>query len=160
MTEPGDEYEKLNETYVIFITENDVLGGGQPIYHIERTIKETGALFGDESHILYVNSQIKDDTVLGRLMHDFSCTKADDMFYPILANRVRYFKEDARGVAIMCKVMEDMRNEAAREAAKLNSIETARELLAMDIMSYEAIAKAVRLLTVDEVKALDERKTV
>ena len=53
-----------------------------------------------------------------------------------------------------------MRNEAAREAAKLNSIETARELLAMDIMSYEAIAKAVRLLTVDEVKALDERKTV
>lgn len=60
----------------------------------------------------------------------------------------------------MCKIMEDMRNEAAREAAKLNSIETARELLAMDIMSYEAIAKAVRLLTVDEVKALDERKTV
>ena len=160
MTEPGDEYEKLNETYVIFITENDVLGGGQPIYHIDRTIKETGALFGDESHILYVNSQIKDNTVLGWLMHDFSCTKADDMFYPILAEKVRYFKEDVKGVAIMCKVMEDMRNEAAREAAKLNSIETARELLAMDIMSYEAIAKAVRLLTVDEVKALDERKTV
>ncbi len=160
VTEPGDEYEKLNETYVIFITENDVLGGGQPIYHIDRTIKETGALFGDESHILYVNSQIKDNTVLGWLMHDFSCTKADDMFYPILAEKVRYFKEDVKGVAIMCKVMEDMRNEAAREAAKLNSIETARELLAMDIMSYEAIAKAVRLLTVDEVKALDERKTV
>ena len=160
VTEPGDEYEKLNETYVIFITENDVLGGGQPIYHIDRTIKETGALFWDESHILYVNSQIKDNTVLGWLMHDFSCTKADDMFYPILAEKVRYFKEDVKGVAIMCKVMEDMRNEAAREAAKLNSIETARELLAMDIMSYEAIAKAVRLLTVDEVKALDERKTV
>lgn len=160
VTEPGDKYEKLNETYVIFITENDVLGGGQPIYHIDRTIKETGALFGDEPHILYVNSQIKDNTVLGRLMHDFSCTKADDMFYPMLAKKVRYFKEDVKGVAIMCKIMEDMRNEAAREAAKLNSIETARELLAMDIMSYEAIAKAVRLLTVDEVKALDERKTV
>ena len=162
VTEPGDEYEKLNETYVIFITENDVLGGGQPIYHIDRTIKETGALFGDESHILYVNSQIKGDTVLGRLMHDFSCTKADDMIYPILANRVRYFKEDAKGVAIMCKVMEDMRNEAAREAARvaarLNSIETARELLTLGKLSYEEIAKAVRLLTVDEVKALDESK--
>ena len=158
VTEPGDEYEKLNETYVIFITENDVLGGGQPIYHIDRAIKETGALFGDESHILYVNSQVKDDTVLGRLMHDFSCTKADDMIYPILANRVRYFKEDAKGVAIMCKVMEDMRNEAAREAARLNSIETARELLTLGKLSYEEIAKAVRLLTVDEVKALDESK--
>ena len=158
VTEPGDEYEKLNETYVIFITENDVLGGGQPIYHIDRAIKETGALFGDESHILYVNSQVKDDTVLGRLMHDFSCTKADDMIYPILANRVRYFKEDAKGVAIMCKVMEDMRNEAAREAARLNSIETAHELLTLGKLSYEEIAKAVRLLTVDEVKALDESK--
>lgn len=65
VTEPGDEYEKLNETYVIFITEHDVLGDGHPIYHIDRTVRETGALFGDESHILYVNAQIKDDTALG-----------------------------------------------------------------------------------------------
>ena len=83
VTEPGDEYEKLNETYVIFITEHDVLGGGQPIYHVDRTIKETGALFGDESHILYVNAQIKDDTALGQLMHDFSCTSAEQMHYQI-----------------------------------------------------------------------------
>ena len=76
MTEPGDEYEQLNETYVIFITEHDVLGGGYPIYHIDRTVRETGALFGDESHILYVNAQIKDDTALGQLMHDFSCTRS------------------------------------------------------------------------------------
>ena len=26
VTEPGDQYQKLNETYVVFITENDVLG--------------------------------------------------------------------------------------------------------------------------------------
>ena len=94
VTEPGDEYEKLNETYVIFITEHDVLGGGCPIYHIDRTIRETGASFGDESHIIYVNAQIKDDTALGQLMHDFSCTDAEQMHYQILANRVRYFKED------------------------------------------------------------------
>ena len=165
VTEPGDEYEKLNETYVIFITENDVLGGGYPIYHIDRAIKETGTLFGDESHIIYVNSQIKDDTVLGRLMHDFSCTKADDMIYPILANRVRYFKEDAKGVAIMCKVMEDMRNEAAREAAlkaareadRARMIKTARRMWKSDkfTYTYEDIADILEI-TVDEVKALIE----
>ena len=38
VTEPGEQYEKLNETYVIFITENDVLGHGLPIYHIDRVI--------------------------------------------------------------------------------------------------------------------------
>ena len=26
VTEPGDQYQKLNEAYVFFITENDVLG--------------------------------------------------------------------------------------------------------------------------------------
>lgn len=70
VTEPGDEYEKLNETYVIFITEQDVLGGGCPIYHINRTIRETGASFGDESHIIYVNAQMRDDTALGQLSYE------------------------------------------------------------------------------------------
>lgn len=56
VTEPGDDYEKLAETYVIFITENDVLKAGLPIYHIDRTVKETGIMFGDESHIIYVKS--------------------------------------------------------------------------------------------------------
>ena len=154
VTEPGEKYENLCESYVIFITENDIMKAGLPIYHIDRTVKETGELFGDESHIIYVNSQIKDESALGMLMHDFSCTDAKDMKYKILADRVRYFKEDEKGVATMCKIMEDMKN----EAAKRNSIETARVLLAMGKLSYEEIAQSVRLLTVDEVKALDEGK--
>lgn len=154
ITEPGGQYENLNETYVIFITEHDVLKGGRPIYRIERTVQETSESFGDGTHILYVNAQMKDDTALGQLMHDFSCTSADEMHYQILADRVRYFKEDTEEVATMCKIMEDMKN----EAAKRNSIETARVLLAMGKLSYEEIAQSVRLLTVDEVKTLDEGK--
>ena len=79
VTEPGEKYEKLNETYVIFITENDVLERGLPIYHIDRVIKETGEVFQDESHIIYVNSQMRNETALGKLMHDFSCTSAKDI---------------------------------------------------------------------------------
>ena len=52
---------------------------------------------------------------LGRLMHDFSCTNAKDMHNKVLADRVRYFKEDERGVAIMCREMEIMRNQAHEE---------------------------------------------
>ena len=84
VTEPGEKYEKLNETYVIFITENDVLERGLPIYHIDRVIKETGEVFQDESHIIYVNSQMRNETALGKLMHDFSCTSAKDMYYDCL----------------------------------------------------------------------------
>ena len=59
----------------------------------------------------------------------------------------------------MCRALDDMRKEAAREAAKLNSMETARMLLALGKLSYEEIAQSVRLLTVDEVKALDEGRS-
>lgn len=38
----GFEVENLAETFVIFITENDVVGGSRPIYHIERYIREYG----------------------------------------------------------------------------------------------------------------------
>ena len=150
VTEPGKDYNSLNETYVIFITERDVLGDGLPIYHIDRTIRETGKLFGDESHIIYVNSQIKDETALGKLMHDFSCTNAKDMYYEVLADRVHYFKEDEKGVAIMCKAMEDMR--------KAERLEIAEKLLALGKLYYEEIATSANL-TVDEVRVLDRKRS-
>ena len=123
ITDAGEDYEKLNSTYVIFITENDILKSGLPIYHIDRTVKETGESFEDGAHIIYVNSQIKNETELGKLMHDFSCTNAEDMNYSVLADRVRYFKEDEKGVSTMCKAMEDMRNEAHEEGRREGKIE-------------------------------------
>ena len=127
VTEPGDKLENLVETYVIFITENDVLGKGKPLYHIDRVIKETGENFGDEAHILYVNGAYRDESPIGILMHDFSCTDAKDMKYRTLAERVRYFKEDEKGVAAMCKAMEDMRNEAKLEERKAYRIYSRRD---------------------------------
>ena len=109
----GEDWESLPESYVIFITETDVLGYGQPMYVIERTIKENGRDFSDGSHIIYVNSSMTDeDTPLGKLMHDFCCTRAADMYYDILAERVRYFKETEEGARIMCEAMEMLTNEA------------------------------------------------
>ena len=101
ISEPVVNYEYLYESFVILISEHDVLKAGRPIYHIDRMIQETNALFGDGSHILYVNAQIKDNTALGQLMHDFACTKAEEMHNPILAKRVRYYKEEQEGVATM-----------------------------------------------------------
>ena len=153
VTEPGEKFENLCESYVIFITENDIMKAGLPIYHVDRKVQETGELFGDESHIIYVNSRIKDETALGKLMHDFTCTNAKDMYYEVLADRVHYFKEDEKGVAIMCKVMEDMRNEAAREAEKMKAIRMARLMIEDGKLSYEDIAMYTEL-TLEEVEKI------
>ena len=99
------KFDALPNTYVIFITENDVLGGGLPIYHVNRTIEEMNhKSFGDRGHIIYVNGADQNaSTELGKLMHDFFCTKADDMNYNVLAEKVRYFKENEEGVKHMSK---------------------------------------------------------
>ena len=41
LTTSGEKYKEMPETYIIFITSNDVLKGGLPVYTIERTIQET-----------------------------------------------------------------------------------------------------------------------
>ena len=113
----GEDYNKLPESYVIFITETDVLGKGLPIYIIRRTIEGSDDVFQDGSHIIYVNSSITDEsTPLGKLMHDFRCTQAEDMYYDVLANRVRYFKETEEGVRTMSEAMENLARELAKEA--------------------------------------------
>ena len=137
VTEPGEKLENLVE----------------PIYHIDRVIKETGENFGDEAHILYVNGEYRDESPIGTLMHDFSCTNAKDIKYRTLAERVRYFKEDEKGVAAMCKAMEDMRDEAALAARLAERKEVASRLLKKGAMSFEEIAE-ISQLSVEEVRAL------
>ena len=108
MLKARQDFKEIKDSYVIFISENDVMGAGLPLYHIERTIRETGAVFGDGSHILYVNGSYKDDKdPIGRLMHDFRCVSSVDMFYPLLAEQVKHFKETEGGREIMSKNVED-----------------------------------------------------
>lgn len=155
VTEPGDKYEKLPESFVIFITENDVMGAGLPIYHINRFVEETGNHFGDDAHIIYVNSQIQDETTLGRLMHDFSCADPSDMNYKILADRVRYFKSDEEGVLIMCRMLEEMRNETALATTK----EFALRLIIRGKDTPEEIAEITKL-PLAEIKHLKETQQI
>lgn len=104
--------EKLADTYVIFITENDKFKMGLPMYHIERCILENQQRINDGTHIIYVNGKYRGDDAVGRLMHDFFCTQAADMNYPLLADRVKHFKESEEGVNTMCKIVEDLMNKS------------------------------------------------
>ncbi len=151
---PGDDTEDIPDSYGIFITENDVMKGNQPIYPVERyvTIGENKVLFSDGSHILYVNGKYRGDDEVGKLMHDFSCTNPDDMNYEALAKKARYFKQDEKGEATMCKIMEDMRNEAELNKAK----RTAAHLIKLGKMTLEEIAEATEL-SLDVVKELENQ---
>jgi hypothetical protein len=96
-----------------------------------------------------VNGAYKDEpsatTPLGKLIHDFNCISANDMYYPVLAERVRYFKEDVKGVDTMCKLMEDLFVEDRKEIA-IKIIDSGK-------MTLKEIAECTGL-SIDEVKAL------
>ena len=47
----GQDFDELPEAHVIFITRDDALGYGLPIYHIGRKIEEVGEAFKDEAYI-------------------------------------------------------------------------------------------------------------
>ena len=95
----------------------------------------------DGAYIIYVNGEYRGNDELGLLMHDFNCTEADDMHYELMAERTKYLKENPEGVSIMCKAMEEMRNNASEEKA----ISIAKNLLQIGSLTYEQIAKATEL---------------
>ena len=152
--EKNMKWKKMPPTIVIFITETDVMGGGVPLYHVERTVRELGGKrFEDDAEILYVNGACQDDTPLGRLMQDFACKDPLDMHSEILAERVRFFKSDEHGVMMMCKIMEEFakgqREKGKAEGIAEKTLRTIRNQLKRHV-AYEDIASDNET-TVDEV---------
>lgn len=158
IAEPGEEAEKLPESYVIFITENDIYKKGKPLYKIDRYVNGE-QMFNDEAHIIYVNGQYKGDDPIGDLMHDFHCKKADDMKNKILADRIRYLKESDKGVKHMCRIMEDFAKEERKDERNETTIEMAAKLLESGKMTEEEIAELYKL-TAKQMKAIKERVSV
>ena len=159
------EFSDLPETWVIFITENDIYGAGCPLYHVERIIEELQRPFNDGAHILYVNGANRDDTPLGRLMQDFFCENPEEMNYKELAQRTDYFKAEAEGVNTMCELMEKF-GERKMEEGRLEGREagllegrmesarrTAAALLALGKLTLSQIAEATQL-PMEEVERL------
>lgn len=159
MLKHGEDFSELCESYVIFITENDVLGLNEPIYHIDRVIREGNVQFNDRQHIIYVNGAMKStDTALGRLMSDFFCKKADDMHYKELAKRVRYFKESEEGVDTMCQIWDEVRNEGKMEGKIEGKIETAKAMIKSGKLSLEDIAEMTGF-SVEQIRELAGNKS-
>lgn len=162
---PGQDFDELPESYMIFITQNDVLGYGFPIYHIDRTIKEARACFMDEAHIIYVNSKRQDDTELGRLMHDLHCKNAKDMHSRIPADRVYELKETQEGVELMCHEMEQIYSEGIKNGEKRGEkrgeLKKARETalsMAEEGMDVKLIARLIKVSEKDVQKWILENK--
>lgn len=152
-SDKGMMFEQLPETYIIFITEKDYFGKGEPIYRFERYCREIDRNLNDGLHIIYVNGEYRGDDDIGWLMHDFSCTNADDIHYTEIAERIRFFKEDDEGVKSMCRSIEEMLEKNSKEVTERNTLEFARQMIALGKNTIDDISKCTGL-TVEEISKL------
>ena len=166
----GTLFPDLPEAYIIFITEHDVWKRGKPLYTVRRTFEDTEEVFNDGTHILYVNGECQSESPLGRLMHDFFCSDPNDMYSDVLAERVRFFKEDEKGVAAMCNVMKEIYDdgfasgEAQGEArgevrgeirgAETERIKSIKNLISSLGITAEAAMDALKIAKTDQPKYL------
>jgi hypothetical protein len=148
MLKAGKKFQKLKDSYVIFITQTDVMGGGKSVYHLNRVVEELQCRAEDGSHIIYVNGSYRGDDPIGRLMHDFRCENPDDMYYPVLAKGVRYFKEKG-GRENMCDAVEKYARKQAAESRKQGIQQSIRNL--MESMKWTA-EQAMDALKIPEVE--------
>ena len=115
MLKANQDFRELKDSYVIFIYKKDKFMENQPIYHIDRVVRETGKLFSDGSHIIYVNGSYKGDDEIARLIEDFYQKNSENMHYKALADGVRHFKENEEGRGTMCEAVEKYAKEYADE---------------------------------------------
>ena len=137
----GEDFGKLRDTYVIFITENDVMKRGQDAYVYDRTENVSGERLGDGTHIIYVNGASRSKSDIGKLMHDFLCSNAAEMHFDILKRQVNQFKNSEEGRRYMCEAMERIKDEGRVEGKRKNMLATAKRMLKDGILTLKDIAR-------------------
>ena len=139
---------------MIFITENDVIGDGEKIYHADRIIRETGKEFGDGTHIIYVNGSFKGEKgkPLDDLIHDFFCANPSEMRHKQLAERVSFLKENKGDVGKMSNIIAEYFKDEIAEAAQKAAVESKEKNLIENIRSLMETTKWTAKQAMDALK--------
>ncbi len=110
-SEPGDLYEHVQELYVIYIADFDVLENGRTISHAEMTCIETGIALNDGLHEIFVTTVGNEDTKVARLMKEYKNPDMNNPEFPKQSRRIQEMKHDSEEVEKMCSLVENYAKE-------------------------------------------------
>lgn len=108
----GENFEKVIDLYIVYISEFDFLKEGKTIYHIDKTIRETGTVVDDGLHEIFVNTVVNDNSDVAMLMSCFMEKEVNNPKFPRLSEEVRRLKTTEGGASAVCEVMEKYKEEA------------------------------------------------
>lgn len=145
-------FKELKDAYVIFICQHDKFGENKPIYHVDKTVRETGKPYDDGSYTIYVNGTYKGNDDFGKLAHDFNCKKADDIYFKPLAEGVRHFKETEEGRDTMCESFEKLANKYADQIGDARAEQSRMDTIVENI---KALMKNMKMTLEQALNALN-----
>ena len=142
--EKGKDYDELPAVTMVYLTKEDIVGGGRGCYLIERKEDDrenlTGIKSGQEDTVNISNGVIEKyynlehptgDETVDELLAYF---KDSNPYYktgtfPRIVERVKHFKVHKRGVNIMCEIADRIREEGKSVGRLESRIEDILELL-------------------------------
>lgn len=147
------DFEKLPETYVIFITREDVLKHNKAMYTINRYIEGLNEPFNDGLHIVYVNCSAEDDgSKVWKLIHDMICPDPAKMFIQELADRVGFFKTTKKGREQMSDWFSDYEKIVAQRIRQQDKENFAARLLKKGLTTLDNVAELTDLSLAEVMK--------
>ena len=102
VTEAGKQFEFVPDICIIFISAFDLFKGNLPLYHVVKTVKETGQVIEDGLTEIYVNAAVDDGSKLAKLMKVFTKNDVyDEADFPVTSEIKARFKKDEGGTVKM-----------------------------------------------------------
>ena len=102
VTETGKQFEFVPDICIIFISAFDLFKGNLPLYHVVKTVKETGQVIEDGLTEVYVNAAVDDGSKLAKLMKVFTKNDVyDEADFPVTSEIKARFKKDEGGTVKM-----------------------------------------------------------
>ncbi len=114
----GAGYLELPERYIFYISRDDIWKKGYTVYDVETRFRQTGQMYTDGAHLIYVNAGTDDRSRTADLMRYFRTADPSDDSEGELSKRVRFLKTEEGGMEIMCEIMERIREEGRLEGEK------------------------------------------
>lgn len=137
MLEKGKDYDMLPDFIVYYISEMDIWKKNRTCYQLEKSLAMVDESYRDGISITYVNAEIDDKSEISELMKYFKTADPYDNSQGDLSKRVHFLKCEKEGIAIMCKVTDEL-------------IEIGKE------MGEESCAKRIVLRMAERGKTLSE----
>lgn len=78
----GSLYDKLSESFVIFICDYDHYGDGLAVYEKESRLKTTNRLYEDGSHVIILNSRYEKGNACPAILEYLDFVRTDDVSRP------------------------------------------------------------------------------